>query len=157
MIRYRHDIQRGLFVSCSITHTPADGAQDFMAENLRFVVRSAATQTKLVQILVMDKQAVRLAAADYAQMVEFRNMLFNAPVAKSPPQRLVVAVVSSSVVLRALATALNWLKPPPAHVTVASFASFDDAVVFAERERHETLPELYQYFDAVQGRAALHA
>jgi hypothetical protein len=52
------------------------------------------------------------------------------------------AVVTSSMLIRGVVTAINWLRPPKYGVLVTG--SFSEAVQWAERRRGEPLPALHE-------------
>ncbi len=70
------------------------------------------------------------------------------------PRHLFLLITASRAV-RGVMTAVNWLRPPDPSFRTDAFATFDEAAVFAEKERGEPLPQLHTLLTEVQRQRSL--
>jgi hypothetical protein len=63
----------------------------------------------------------------------------------------IVAMVTASPIIRGVATALNWIRPPT--YEISTFADFAAAVKWAERHRGEPLPSSARMLDLARAKA----
>jgi len=65
--------------------------------------------------------------------------------------RPIFALITASPIIRGVATALNWLRPPT--YEISTFAEFDAAVRWAEKHRGEPLPAAHRLLKEARAKA----
>lgn len=145
MFVYRMDRRRALSVWLFTGATNSD--DDYAQYVASFAVSDEAARLapqRGIGVLLVDEGNPVPNAAWRKRIADASTSL------KSNP---VVILASSSSVVRGIATAINWIRPPPYELRVAS--TFDEAVTIAQKERGgEPLTALRVLLDEARAEAA---
>lgn len=144
MFVYRLDRRRGIVVWLFTGKINSD--DDYARYVASFAIADEACiagPQPGIGILVVDDDSPVPNAAWRKRMAEASASL------KSKP---IVLLASSSSVIRGVATAINWIRPPPYDFVTAS--TFEEAVAAAQKRRGEPLTGLHVLLDEARAEAA---
>lgn len=144
MASFEHalDPGRGLLVVLFRTEIPKE-EQESLITTIDGLYASRANLTRdLVFVNVVPEGVMPGTSTFRRRLADARARTLNEERAIGATRRTLLSVVSSSPLMRAAATALDWLHPPPPELMQTFVATFDEAVRFSERQRGEPLPEL---------------
>jgi hypothetical protein len=130
--------------TAAVEHTTKQH-EDFMAAVQKLDDDGAAHGRPVSFLLVLDPGTPSPSAYWRQLYAEQRAGL------KSPQAH--IAIVTQSAVLRGVLTAMNWIKPDPAHVKSVHHASVQDAVTWLEQARQEPLPQLVSLYGLARANA----
>lgn len=144
MFVYRLDKRRGLMVWLFTGSTNTD--DDFARYVASFAIADEACThgpQPGIGVLVVDDGNPVPNAAWRRRMAEASTKL------KSNP---IVILATSSSLVRGIATAINWIRPPPYEFFAT--ATFDEAAAIAQKRRGEPLTALHVLLDEARAEAA---
>jgi hypothetical protein len=113
---------------------PAKLHEELMAAIQKADDQGAARNHSVAIMLVLDPGAPAPGATWRQRYAEQRAAM------RSP--RVCISIVTQSMVLRGVLTAMNWLKPEPPHVKSAPHSTIQESIAWHEATRGTRIPEL---------------
>ena len=135
------DREHGLLVVL-MRATPSKDEEGPLIASLESLYEDRNLRRDLVMVTVIGESILNSGSPTFRKRIAASRKRMLETSARSARPGTLVAVVTGSVLIRATATALDWLHPPPPQLLQSFLPSFDAAVVWCEAQRGEPLPSL---------------